>query len=323
MSDTDKIPRFPDLSAMMQVTQQLETARAMDPMLKEAQVGELLRLVAGKRAVVEGRFQGRPAVFRLCLDPSSDMIAREWDEMQRLWPLMQSSRYRVAEPLHLSSENHLMVVEHASGTPLMEHLNTCAPSDRLAIWPPIAAWLRHAIESTETWRTEGHSGWLTRAERAATSQPFPELRSVEAAILLEIKRIGALFEGSDWRTAICHGDYHPNNLLIDGAQLTAVDTGGSSKLPIYKDMARFLVHLARRDMYLSDEIRFGVDQQGIIAFAHAFDLTDTEESMILPFMIGIETLIRVEAKSLSPARVKKALAMSEAMLDDLRQVSRL
>ena len=323
MPDADKPSKIPNLSAMMQVTKQLETARATDPLLKDAETGELLRLVPDKRAVVEGWFQNRPAVFRLCLDPTSDMIAREWAEMQRLWPLMQTNRYRIAEPLHLSAENRLMVVAYAKGTPLMKHIKASEPAERRALWPPIAAWLRHATESTETWRTEGHSGWLTRAERAASSQPFAELRSVEAAILSEIKRIGSLFQGSDWRVAICHGDYHPNNLVFDGARLTAIDTGGSSKLPVYKDMARFLVHLARRNVHLSGEDQFGVDRQGLLAFAKAFDLTDTEERMILPFMIGIETLIRVEDKSLPPARIGHARKMSDSLLEDLRAVTRL
>lgn len=323
MSDPVKRPRLPDLSEMMLVTQQFEATRAADPVMAEAETGELLRLVPGKHAVIEGQFQGQPAVFRMGLDPHSDVIAHEWAEMQRLWPLMQSPEFRIARPLHLSADGRIAVVEHIPGTPLLDHLGTIAPAKRAAFWPPVARWLRLATESTETWRIERHSGWATRAERAALSQPFAELRPVEAAILTEIRRIGALFQGSEWRVAICHGDYHPNNLIADGARLTSVDTGGSAQLPIYKDMARFLVHLARRGVSLSGTQHLGVDQQGIAAFARIFDLTHTEERLILPFMIGCETLLRVESKTLSPRRIQQTRAMSDAMLEDLRQVSRL
>ena len=246
MSDTFKQPGLPDLSAMMRVTELFEETRAVDPVMKDAATGELLRLVPHKRAVIEGQFQGQPAVFRMCLDPDSDTIALEWAEMRRLWPLVQTPNFGIAKPLHLSADHRIAVVEYVTGIPLLDHFRGMAPAGRAAFWPPVARWLRLATESTETWRVERHSGWLTRAERAAASQPFAELRSLEAAILSEMQRIGGLFQGTDWRVAICHGDYHPNNLISNGARLTAVDTGGSAQLPVYKDMARFLVHLARR-----------------------------------------------------------------------------
>lgn len=323
MSETAKHRGLPDLSEMLAVTKQFEIARVTDATLKDADLGELIRLVPEKHAIVGGVFQGRRAVFRMCLDPSSDMIAREWAELQRLWPQMQSGRFRIAEPLHVSTDNRIIVVEYVSGTPLLNHLKKNASDDHAGFWRPVSRWLRHATESTETWRPERYSGWLTRAGRAASSQPFAELKVVEAAILKELGRIGELFQGTDWRTAICHGDYHPNNLIVDGQRLTAVDTGGSSQLPIYKDMARFLVHLARRGITPSGEHYLGVDRHGIAAFAATFDLSHSEEHLILPFMIGCEVLLRVETKALSANRIKQALAMSEALLGDLRLVSRL
>lgn len=304
----------------MRIAGRFEAARAADPAMKEAETGELMRLVPGKRAIVEGRFGDARAIFRVHLGPCDDTARREWAELSRLWPLMRSGPHRVARPLHFSEANGIIVVERVTGTPLMDHLSKM-PDGGAGIWPGVARWLRHATESTETWRPARHEGWLNRARRAAAAQPFAELRKLETGILEEITRIGAQLSGRDWRVAICHGDYHPNNLILDGDSLTAIDTGGSAHLPIYKDMARFLVHLARRGILPSGRTRFGVDAAGFDSFAAAFDLARCEKTLMLPFMIGCETLLRVETRGLSRDRVRHARAMSRSLLEELRTVA--
>ena len=107
---------------------------------------------------------------------------------------------------------------------------------------------------------------------------------------------------------------------MDGSRLTGIDTGGSAKLPIYKDMARFLSHMGRRALVPSGSQRFGVDAVGFDAFADAFSLDDRERGIWLPFMIGIEALIRVESKSLSRSRIRRSKQFCETLLDDLRQI---
>ncbi len=323
MSNTADDPEFPLMSAMWPIAEKLEVAQTTDEALRDIEIDGLLRHVEGKRAIIKVIFQGRPAVIRLFLQSGDDTAEREWAEMQRLWPEMNKGRFRIAEPLHLSACNQLVVIAYIPGTPFFKYLRALPEKDRTGWWPAPAKWLRRSSESTETWGAETHGGWLTRAARASATQPFRELRQIESAILGEIERIGRLFQGKDWRNAICHGDFHPNNLILKGDRLTAIDTGGSCQMPIYKDMARFLVHMGRRDVILSGDRYLGVDRQGIAAFADIFDLTQTEECLILPFMIGCEALIRVETKELSRSRIKRAIKMSTAMLGDLKQVDRL
>ena len=126
-----------------------------------------------------------------------------------------------------------------------------------------------------------------------------------------------------WSGAICHGDFHPNNLISKDECLTGIDTGGSSILPVYKDMARVLVHMGRRAVIPSGQMWLGVDRVGFDAFAEAFAFDDLETHVCLPFMIGVEALLRVENKSLSRGRIRRATAFYTALLADLQRAKGL
>lgn len=318
-----KQPKSPDQTdradAETEIGRRFEAARAADAALAGAEAGAVLRHVPGKRAVLRGRLDGRAAVFRMTLDSRDDGAAREWAEMCRLWPFMNSGRYRIAEPLHCAAAHGLVVTAEVPGRPLMKHLWKSPPETRARHLVPAATWLRRATEISEGWQPAGVRGWLSRAERAAAQQPFAVLRRPESAILIELRRLGALLEGTEWRCAIGHGDMHPNNLIIDRDRLTGIDLGGSARMPVYKDMARFLVHMGRRGLIPSGSASLGVDAQGLAAFADVFDLTDRERRLALPFMIGIEALIRVESRNLPRARIRHAQTFSEALLRDLRE----
>ena len=100
--------------------------------------------------------------------------------------------------------------------------------------------------------------------------------------------------------------------------MTGIDFGGSSLLPIYKDMARFLMHMGRRCLIPSGETWMGVDQMGAHAFRDSFNLSDLEFNVILPFMLGIEALLRVEILELPASRIKRAERGYRRLLKDLQ-----
>ncbi|MEQ9675192.1 MAG: hypothetical protein RLO10_12095, partial [Roseovarius indicus] len=81
-----------------------------------------------------------------------------------------------------------------------------------------------------------------------------------------------------------------------------------------------LSHMARRGLIPSGEVRIGVDAQGLDAFARAFALDEVERNIWLPFMLGVEVLIRIEAKALSEKRIRKAAGFYDTLLDGLRDI---
>jgi len=313
-------PALPDIDAVMDLAQALDRASARDPALGAARLEEVIRLVPGKRAILGGTFGGRPAIFRFHIENPEQHAARDWAELMRTADYMGTGKMRVNAPLHHAPGLGLVVVERVAGTPLMQHIWQSAHEDRAAWLGPAAEWLRKYTAPTEARAPARLDGWFSRGRRAMARQPFEALRPLEAALMEELVRIAAALAGTPWRMAICHGDFHPNNLLVNGSWLTGIDTGGSARLPIYKDMARFLSHMGRRGLAPSGRWRFGVDRAGIAAFARAFGLDETERALWLPFMIGIEALVRVESTSLSRARIRHSTAFHEALLEDMRDI---
>lgn len=310
----------PAPDAIMDVSARLEAAIAEDPALHGAEPGEVIRLVPGKRAILRGRFNGRAAVFRLFMEQATKAPAREWAEMTRVWPHMNAGHLRIAEPLHHAPAHGLLVIAEVPGTPLMEHIYHLPPEARAGLMQAPAAWLRHYTSNSEQMQDNRAAPWLERAEAAAAQQPHPRLQRREAKVIKNLRRILNSANTQNWRFAICHGDYHPNNLVLDAPRLTGIDLGGSAMLPIYKDMARFLMHMGRRGLLPSGQAHFGVDREGFDAFAQAFALSDWERDVALPFMLGIEALIRVEGPQMSRSRINRAARMYDLLIPDLRQI---
>ncbi|WP_167853512.1 phosphotransferase [Roseovarius aestuariivivens] len=315
----DTPPALPDLAALEAVQTRLMAAAEEAPALAPAEPYEVIRYVEGKRAVLRGRLGEEAAIFRIYFGDTG-ACARDWAELRRVWPMMCEGDAQVCTPLAHAPRAGVLAVAEVSGTPLLQHFYAIDPPERAQWLQPAARWLRAYTESSESEVDAAPGGWLTRAERAAKAQAFNRLRRVERPILEELKRLAPTIDGGKWRAAISHGDFHPNNLIAAGTRLTGIDCGGSRPLPIYKDMARFLMHMGRRGMIPSGRSRFGVDADGLDAMAESFALTDRERRLILPFFLGIEALIRAETRKLSNSRVRRARAMSEALLTDLQQI---
>ncbi|RKT34231.1 phosphotransferase family enzyme [Roseovarius halotolerans] len=313
-------PDIPEMDAMIALAARFEAAVKADPALEGAELGEMLRHVPGKRAICRGTVQGRECIWRVFHSPQDGVAGREWVELQRVHAGMRDDDHTVNAPLYHAPEFGLVAVEFIAGTPLMALVWQSPLEEREALIIPAARWLRRYTESSESWWPAKPEGWLKRAERAAAKQPFSKLHRLERPILAELARLLPRIEGLDWRTAICHGDFHPNNLIVDGARMTGIDNGGSARMPIYKDMARFLMHMGRRGLIPSGSRVLGVDGAMIEAFSETFAMTEAERRLILPFMLGIEALIRVEHADMTRSRVRRAHAMYEALLEDLRKI---
>lgn len=320
MSKKSAAPPLPDMDAMMELVQVFEEAKTREARLAGIQMDEMIRLVLGKRAILSGQFDGTPAIFRFYIENAETFSDRDWKELQRTAPYMSDGEFQVNAPLYHLAELGLVVVERAMGVPLMEYIWQAEDAERPRYLAPAAGWLRKYTAPTENWVTMRAPAWLNRAEKRSANQPFHKLRPLEAGIFQELQRISAPYSDAKWRVAVSHGDFHPNNLLVDGPRLTGIDTGGSAKLPIYKDMARFLAHMGRRGLIPSRTERFGVDAVGLDAFAQAFALDDIERRIWLPFMIGIEALIRVESKALSRSRIRRSAEFYEVLLEELRGI---
>ena len=285
-------------------------------------IGAALHLVPNRHAVFQGRFQGQEAVFRLALSPEAQKTAaQEWDELARVWPYMNTPPLTVQAPLFHAPEAGLTITALAKGEGLLTALWRLPPEERAAPIALSADWLYKFTAPSIEARPPNRRPWRSWAEKAAEQQPHDSLRAVEARVLQKMKKLYRQIDFPEWRVALAHGDFHLNNLFWDGEALTGIDLGATNHAPLYKDIARALVHMARRGMLPSGARRFGVDAAAFEAFAQRFQLSDQEENGFLPYFICFETLIKVEHPDMPQARLNHALAMSDALLTDLKQIA--
>lgn len=317
---TPHIQQDPAAAAAAQIL--FEQLVASDPALRGAKIDQVLRLVPGRRAILAGHFHNQPAVFRVSLHPDETVsFAVEWQELTRAHIHMADGDLRTVAPLVHVAEGQVMVLEQVAGKPLLDLLWSLDHSQRLALLPPAAAWLRRYTAPTEALAPINRGPWRRWAEDALARQTHAQLIGLETRILQKMKKLSRhLREHTVWRTAICHGDFHPNNLIAEQNCLTGIDLGGSNRTPIYRDMARFLTHMSRRGMVPSGKRRFGVDDVAFDAFVKNFALTEAEASLCLPYLICYETLVRVEHPDMPAARIAHGVDLAESLLKDLHQV---
>lgn len=314
MTDSPPTPEPPTEQALA-ATEQAETLLRGHP----AELSNLLRLLPGRRAVFSGQYDGRAAVFHMALAPAAARaFARGAEESHRLRSYMSQGPYRVPEPLALLEDGAMCVTARVGGTPLLEFLKTMPEAGRPAMAPRVAGWLATQAAPSLIWRGANKGPWRRWALEQAPKQPYPELVGPESRLLELMLTLARQVEG-DWRVSLAHGDYHPNNLIWSPGRelLWGIDISAAGIAPIYRDMARYLVHSARRDMLPSGRQSLGVDAGQIAAFTRAFELTEIEQKVFLPYFLCYETLVRVEDASLPPRRIRLARRMTEAMIADL------
>lgn len=287
-----------------------------------AEITQVLRFVPENRIILRGRLDGQDAVFRMPLSAvSHKQITREWAELNRTYPYMHDGPHLVAKPLHFDAASGLMVISHIPGTPLMKHLWSLPVAKRAQVYVQAGAWLSVYTKPSQHTREANVRHWLLRARDAADKQPHAALAEVESRVFRKMRHLSKQIAGQDWRVSIPHGDFHPNNLILNGNHLTGIDTGGSSVAPIYKDMARALTHMARRGLFFGAARKFGVDAQAFDVLADAMQLSLPERDLFLPYLICFETLFRVEHPQMPEHRVEHGREMAKSLLKDLRQIT--
>ena len=315
MTDRRKDTRI----AAAEVALRLEDMIAATPALAGAQVSELLRLVPGQRALFSGRFKGRLAVFRLfLLDDAAKVARKEWQELTRAHAVLGKGPNRVPEPLAWVDDLPFYVMGFARGRLLMRHISRQPVAAQVPLIARAGDWFAAYTAPTVKPDRADPGPLLTRAREGLARQPHDILRQRETAILRELDRLAPRLAASHWHKAICHGDFHLNNLMIHRDTLTGFDLGGSGRPPMAKDIARALVHMARRDVLPTGDRIFGMDAGAFDALAAV--LPEEDQALALPFCLGVDALARVELPQATDHEMALSIAMEDGLLDGLSRL---
>ena len=302
------------------IAAQFLTRCQQDPELENVSDIRVLKYKANRHSVLSGCLGTQAVIFRFFPKERIRIAKREWAEMQRIWPYLNDGDCRICRPLYLSADKRILVVENIKGILLLKHIQNAEPDLSITCINHCARWLRTYTFPTEDWQDNDYTYWLDRAEKAMERQSFADIRVLQKSILNDLKRIGKLIEKQKWRTAICHGDFQLKNLIMQGKTLVGIDTGGSAKLPIYRDIARLLAQSGRHGILPGTERYLGVSRASIQAFSQAFSFNQPEENLILPFMLGCEAILRVEPVTISSTRLNYSVNMYHSLAHDLSEI---
>ncbi len=311
--------RLPDSKALQSIYGMISRAGQVDAVLKRAEPDEVLRYVKGKRVVMSATDGDRRIIIRMYLEDGFECAKRDWAELNRCWPHMNAGPYRVMEPISHVPALGIVVTSFVEGTPFLRYIRSLPKRDRPPCYQGAAAWLRQHMEVSEHFDTPRAARWLKRTDRMAGPQPTQDLIVLRNAVGQETERLATKLKDQKWRYAIGHGDFHANNLLYTKGHLTGIDLGGSAIAPIYRDMARFMVHMATRGARTAGTPVMGIDCAALNTFADVFEMSDVDREVSLPVMIAYEWLIRISASAGDETKIDLAAERYEALLEGLRQ----
>jgi len=131
-------------------------------------------------------------------------------------------------------------------------------------------------------------GWFKPGpNRAGICKPLPPSgRGVR--VLRRMKALAVVLQSRKkaGRTAIGHGDFHPNNLIVSDTGVRGIDLGGSSRIPIYKDYGRFLNSYGSTRVTMSalSDVLAWMPRPMVIAFVTGFGLLDRTAGRALAYL---------------------------------------
>jgi hypothetical protein len=201
---------------------------------------------------------------------AGDEGARVYDTLQRLWASgFSAGPLTVPRPIAYDPDWRILLTSRARGVVLRQLLlatpalvadgrrtadgESCPPSPAVRL--PPSAEVSVAVERSAAWllklHTSGVTGrrWYTFDRHLYTlavwqgrlADVYPEATSPLAAVLARIEARGRAL--SAWEAAPTHRDFSPDNIVLDGRQLSAVDFDEFCQYDPLFDVAHFVAHL--------------------------------------------------------------------------------
>ncbi|MCH2172892.1 aminoglycoside phosphotransferase family protein [Myxococcota bacterium] len=181
---------------------------------------------------------------------------RCFETMKMLWDagLRDSENFRIPEPLAFLSDLRMMVQQKATGNFLFDRLGT-GREEVLADFRSVASWLAtlHQLDppATELLAWDGSDDDVAAVTRFSNEliDKFPnagdEIERIRSPL---IEKFHAM---SGQRTAIVHGDFHPENIFVSSGVVTVIDFDQACTSDPARDLGYFTAQI-RSKVLLED-----------------------------------------------------------------------
>lgn len=271
-----------------------------------ARVRDCLRYVPGKRAIYRITTGKSDLIVKQYFGPNApDQAKRSWAELLRIHPAMMDGPFRVPEPVEVFPSQGIVATEMAEGSPLSRVYRRASHSGRQRLVHMAAEWYQRYLGQTVAQATFPGVAWLRAPRQRIEARPTDAASPFAQDVLAELTELTQTHAGARCLDCIPHGDFHGANLLFDGRVLSGIDIGGSHRLPVVKDIARFAVATWR--LGVPDDDTPPLEAIAAIAapFVKTLELDPFHQDVVLRFFIGFELINRLP----SPASDADVLAL--------------
>ncbi|QFU07152.1 hypothetical protein FIU81_00475 [Palleronia sp. THAF1] len=281
---------------------QAEVAAALHDDLQIEECLKARRGVVIYRASLRGR--------RLIVKQGVPNAAEVLQEMRAARLRMAGGPNDVVAPV--VAVNDILVMDEAPGQPMQLALDDLGPGDtRNARMARVGDWALSYTGGNYDTGVFGKTYWFRkRSEEIAKARVAEEMRGALQNVMAWLERHAERIAGAPVTKGTVHGDLTPMNLHLDDKDiLWGFDVGTGPRMPIARDLARFMVTWAR-----SSNLPDGLGLEEAMALARPV-LRDDELTTLLPFFLGEQIAGRLAEQMPDGVRARRIQQMAVTLME--------
>ena len=258
-------------------------------------------------AVFAGEFQGRSVILRHIARPNAvDVVTKMQLELERVGPTMRKGDCQINQLIATDPECGFMIVSVVPGVPFFE-------ADDPALLSQAGRWHRVFVGSR---REIGHLSPMHWHKKLADI-PCNGLDGGDLALADTLKDALAVqtraLKGFEIARVAGHGDFAPHNFRYDTGVLYGFDTGTGAKVPLARELAHFMLHVALKS---KDTVgAWGICPVQVDVFAQSAGLPRTEYGSTLRYFFGWYLYRSLLRYARNAGRREKLRALIQQYLD--------
>ncbi len=280
--------RLSQLEHILAATQALQSVLAQIPALSGLSEADCLKAAPG-RAAFKARIGGQDLVLKLLTGPENAALTRTHarvlaDSARR----MGAGLNRVPGLIDAFPEHGLLLMDWVPGQNMSKGIFRADPGARAALLRRAAGWLDWFVADT---RSEGRIAtgfWQRELLKYRTELSDTYQFSGISVVLVEfaLAQIATLADQPVTR-AFTHGDFKPDNLMVDGDVLWGIDLEQAGERALGVEIAYVQFELGHRPPDLQVDPAYGAALVDVAPFIERGLISDTEARAVLPFFMAM------------------------------------
>ncbi len=257
------------------------------PGIRRFRITEVLKH-SDHSAVFRARLNGKPVVVKQFFQSNSaSEIAAMQSEIDHLEGVFDGEIFQANTCLHAWPDTGLVVLSFARGQRLSDKISSSDSDQRRRLFRRAGKWLKLYGTGRQQQGSFSPRWWMGRL-------PNPEhchmSNASDRALLIELfhglERAARNSIGASVTHSATHGNFVATNIIFHRGTLCGINIKGDIRLPVAREVARFLVHQQISDSHEGDARQHGIWRDDLRAMISSEVIPNVERDTTLPFFIG-------------------------------------